>query len=124
MSSDVREASGQPDPPVGEGGGEVVQAYENAKLRYIRGITQEAENKLRDAFAKRREAINEEIANLRIVSKTRQDVATQAAAAYGKVLPHRVRKTGVKPPSFFERLRTFNRVSKLYRNAARAQAEM
>jgi hypothetical protein len=102
----------------------VLQAYENAKLAYIRGITQEAEGKLREAFAKRREAINEEIGNLRVLAKSRQDLANQSAQAYAKRLPHRVRKSGVRAPSLFERIRTLNRVSKLYRNAARAASEL
>jgi len=124
VSSDVRDpADGQAAPSFGRDEA-VVRAYENAKLAYIRGITLEAENKLREAFAKRREAINEEIGNLRTLAKSRQDTATQAAAAYGKILPNRVRKSGVRAPSFFERLRTFNRVSRLYRNAAKAGAEL
>jgi hypothetical protein len=123
VSSDVQDSAGQAEPGI-VGDAAVIQAYENAKLRYIRGITAEAENKLREAFAKRREAINEEIANLRVLSKSRQESATAAAAAYGKKLPHRVRKSGVRKPSFFERLRTFNAVSKLYNNASRAQSEL
>ena len=98
----------------------VLAAYESAKLRYIRAITQDAETKLRDAFAKRREAINEEIANLRTLAKTRQDVAGAAAARYATKLPNRVCKTGVRPPSFWERVRTFNGVERYYREAAKA----
>ena len=48
-----------------------IGAYESAKLRYIRAITQDAETKLREAFGKRREAINDEISNLRQLAKTR-----------------------------------------------------
>jgi hypothetical protein len=124
VSSDVRDsAAGQAADGFGRGEA-VVQAYENAKLSYIRGITQEAEMRLREAFAKRREAINEEIGNLRTLARSRQEAANQTAQAYAKKLPHRVRKSGVRAPSFFERLRTFNKVSKLYRNAARASAEL
>lgn len=124
MSSEVREPAKGADltPPGADAA--VVQAYENAKLAYIRGITQEAESKLREAFAKRREAINEEIANLRILAKSRQETATAAAAAYAKKLPHRVRKSGVRKPSLFERLRTFNTVSRLYGIASKAQEEL
>jgi len=124
VSSDVRDPAGDTRAPSAASDAAVVQAYENAKLAYIRGITLEAENKLREAFAKRREAINEEIGNLRTLAKSRQDTATQTAAAYAKFLPNRVRKSGVRPPSFFERLRTLNRVAKLYRNAARASQEL
>ena len=123
MSSDVRDQAGQTKPDF-ERDESVLQAYENAKLRYIRGITQEAETKLREAFAKRREAINEEIGNLRTLARTRQDAANAAAGAYGKKLPRRVRKSGVRPPSLWERIRSFNRVTKLYRIAARAGSEL
>ncbi len=102
----------------------VIAAYENAKLRYIRAITQDAETKLRDAFAKRREAINEEIVNLRFLSRQRGDVAAAATAAYATKLPNRVRKNGIKPPSFWERLRTFNSVDRYYREALKATEEL
>jgi len=101
-----------------------ISQYEAAKLRYIRAITQDAEVKLRDAFGKRREAINDEIANLRDLVKTRQDAAAAAAARYAVKLPHRVRKTGVRRPSLWERLRTFNTVEKYYRAAQKAADEL
>ncbi len=72
-----------------------ISAYESAKLRYIRAITQDAEAKLREAFGKRREAINDEIANLRGLAKSRSEAADRAAQKYAAKLPHRVRKTGV-----------------------------
>jgi hypothetical protein len=97
-----------------------IAAYESAKLAYIRAITQDAENKLREAFAKKREAINDEIANLRALSKTKQDAANAATARYALRFPHRVRKAGVRPPSLWERICTFNRVESLYREAAKA----
>ncbi|HEY5349745.1 MAG TPA: hypothetical protein VIJ64_08425 [Candidatus Lustribacter sp.] len=100
-----------------------IGAYESAKLRYIRAITQDAEVKLREAFGKRREAINDEIANLRSVAKLRSEAATVAAQKYAAKLPHRVRKTGVRPPSFWERLVTLNAVARSYRTAAAAAEE-
>jgi hypothetical protein len=101
-----------------------IGAYESAKLRYIRAITQDAETKLREAFGKRREAINDEIANLRGLSKARSEAAEKAAQRYALKLPHRVRKTGVRPPSFWERLITFNSVDKFFRNAQKAAEEL
>jgi hypothetical protein len=103
---------------------DTINAYESAKLRYIRGITQDAEAKLREAFGKRREAINDEIANLRGLAKTRSDAAAAAAQKYAVKMPHRVRKTGIRPPSFWERLRTFNSVDRWYRGAQKAQEEL
>ncbi len=101
-----------------------ISAYESAKLNYIRGITQDAENKLREAFGKRREEVNDEIANLRELVKARQETANAAAQKYAQKLPHRVRKTGVRPPSMWERLVTFNRVARWYGDAAQAAEEL
>jgi hypothetical protein len=101
-----------------------ISAYESAKLRYIRAITQDAETKLREAFGKRREAINDEISNLRDLAKTRQAAAEKAAARYAVKLPHRVRKSGVRPPSFWERLRTFNAVDAPFRAAQKTAEEL
>lgn len=103
---------------------ETINAYESAKLRYIRAITQDAEAKLREAFGKRREAINDEIGNLRQLQKQRSDAAAAAAQRYAVKLPHRVRKTGVKAPSFWERLLSFNAVDRYYRAAQKAQDEL
>lgn len=126
MSSDVRDGAGEgaAAPERGDSEAAVVQAYEEAKLRYIRSITADAETKLRDAFARRRDEINEEIANLKILAKTRQDAANAAAAAYGAKLPSRVRNRTVRPPTLWDRLRTFNSVSSMYAAASRAADEL
>ena len=122
--SDVRNepGNGQPAPDF-ERDESAINAYESAKLNYIRSITQDAENKLREAFGKRREEINDEISNLRELAKSRQDAASAAAQKYAQKLPHRVRKTGVRPPSIWERLMTFNAVERWYRKAAEAADE-
>jgi hypothetical protein len=123
LSNNVRNeaAGGLPDIERDEA---AIAAYESAKLRYIRAITQDAETKLRDAFAKRRETINEEIAQLRSLARERQDAANAATAKYAAKLPKRVKKSGVRPPSWWERLRTFNRIDRFYRNAERACADL
>jgi hypothetical protein len=102
----------------------VIGAYESAKLRYIRSITQDAETKLRESFGKRREEISTEITNLRDLAKVRTDAAVAAAARYAKKLPHRVRKNGVSPPSLWERIKTFNAVEGVYGIAQRAALEL
>ena len=78
MSNDVRDEPGGAVPDF-ERDEATIGAYESAKLRYIRAITQDAEAKLREAFGKRREAINDEIANLRSLAKSRSDAAAAAA---------------------------------------------
>ena len=123
MSDNVRNeaAGGVPD---FEGDEAVVAAYEAAKLRYIRAVTQDSETKVREAFGKRREAMNEEIADLRELAKLRQDAANAAAARYAMKLPHRVRKSGVRAPSIMERLRSLNAIDPVYRDAMKAAAEL
>jgi hypothetical protein len=101
-----------------------ISAYESAKLRYIRAITQDAETKLREAFGKRREAINDEITGLRDLAKLRSEAAERAASKYALKLPHRVRKSGVRPPSFWERLVSFNAVDKPFRLAEKTAEEL
>ena len=101
-----------------------IAAYESAKLAYIRAITHDAENKLRDVLAKRRDALNDEIATLRAVAKTKQDAANVATARYATKLPNRVRKSGIKPPSLWDRIRTFNRIHGFYRDALEAGEEL
>ncbi len=122
MSNSVRnEAGSVPDFERDEA---AVAAYESAKLSYIRAVTLDAENKLRDAFSKRRESINDELANLRELAREKQEAANVATARYAKHLPHRVRKTGIRPPSLWERVRTFNRIDALYRAAAKASEDL
>jgi hypothetical protein len=101
-----------------------IAAYESAKLAYIRAITHDAEIRLREAFSKKRDAINDEIANLRALAKAKQEAANAATARYAKQFPHRVRKSGVRAPSLWERLCTFNQVAGLYRQASRASEEL
>ena len=123
MSNNVRNEPGSSVPDF-ERDEATIGAYESAKLRYIRAITQDAEAKLREAFGKRREAINDEIANLRGLAKTRSEAASAAAQRYAVKLPHRVRKTGVRAPSIWERIITFNSVDRFYRAAAKAADEL
>lgn len=102
---------------------QIVQAYEAAKARYVRQITASSEAKLREAYGKRREKLLEEIADLRDVLRQRTNEATVAAKRYGNVVPNRVQR-GIRPPSLWERLRTFNAVSKLYKAAAKASSDV
>ncbi len=119
MSNDANSAV-----PDFEGDEAAISAYESAKLRYIRAITQDAETKLREAFGKRREEINDDINGLRDLQKVRSDAAAAAAARYAKKMPHRVRKTGITPPSLWERIKTFNAVDGAYRVAQHAADEL
>jgi hypothetical protein len=112
--------------PIGdfEGDEAAIAAYEGAKLVYVRSVTRDAEFKLRAAFLRRRDALLSEMRDLRDLVKVRVDEANVATAAYALELPHRVRKTGVRPPSVWERMRSLNRVEGSYRKAARAASEL
>jgi len=123
LSSNVRNeaAGGAPDFERDEA---AVAAYESAKLAYIRAITQEAEAKLRAAHAAKREAINDEIAALRDQAKAKQEEANAAAARYAARAPNRVRKTGIRAPSLWERVVSMNRIAGYYEDAMRASEEL
>ncbi len=97
----------------------IIAAYESEKARYLRTCTEEAEIKLRYAFAERREALTIDIANVREITQTQLREAAAAAALYATKLPHRVSRTGVRAPSLWERLVTLDAVMPFYRAAAR-----
>jgi hypothetical protein len=108
----------------GRGDDGAAAAYERAKQHYIRAVTFPSEARLRDAFARRRETFNSEINELRSLALRRQEAANRAAALYAMILPHRVRRAGLRAPSIWERLRTSGGVDALYRAAVRAAAEL
>ena len=102
----------------------VTQAYEDAKLRYIRSNTSAAELRLRDDFAKRRDEVNVEIAGLQEVFERHRVSAAASLRAYAERLPHRVRKGVIGAPSLWERVRSFNAVNRSYRAAQRSAADV
>ncbi len=102
----------------------IIADYEKAKQLYIRTLTEESEIKLRYGVAQQREAINIEIATLRNRAKEKLHEASAATAAYAVRLPHRVAKTGVTPPSLWERLVTMNQIDRFYRAAADAARDL
>jgi hypothetical protein len=99
-------------------------AYEHAKRSYIRAATHQAEGRLRDRLARRRATLRGEIADLRELIGRRQAAAAASAASYAAHLPHRVRPSGVRPPSMWERLRASGEIDALYRRAAKAAADL
>jgi len=100
------------------------QAYEDAKLRYIRSKTAGAEEKLRDDFAKRRDEVNAEITTLQELFERHRGAAAASVQAYAARLPHRVRRGLISAPSLWERVCSFNAVSGLYRAAQRSAADV
>jgi hypothetical protein len=117
---------GSPDSALPEFHGEaaVTKAYEDAKLRYVRSKTSSAEQRLRDLHAKRLDALNEEIANLRPVFAQRQSAAAASLSAYAARAPHRVVKGLLLLPSFWERLLPWNKIEEHYREAKRCADEL
>jgi hypothetical protein len=102
----------------------VVAAYEGAKLRFIRRLVEDAEDKIHETYVARRDALAAEVETLRALSKTHEDAAKIVVARYATRMPHRVSRSGVHPPSLWERIVTFNAVGAVYRAAADGVARL
>ena len=102
----------------------VTQAYEDAKMRFVRSKSSTAEQRLRDLHATRLDALNEEIASLRVVFAGCQSAAISSANSYALRAPHLVTKDALRPPSLWERVRTWNRIEGYYREAQRCADEL
>ena len=100
-----------------------VGAFEFAKTRYVRSLTAENEAKFMAVYTKQRTALAEEIGNLRLLARSRHEVAWAAAQRYAQKLPARVGKNGFTAPSALDRSTQFG-VDKLYREAKRAAADL
>lgn len=100
-----------------------ISTYEEARQRFERRETQEAESEIRSQFAKRREAIRAEIAVAGSLLEQRVEKAQQALGAYAQRYPKRMERNRALKPSFLERLLSLGAASKLYRATVRAAAE-
>jgi hypothetical protein len=96
------------------------QAYELSRARYIRTVTSDAENKLKEAVAKRREALATEINSLVSLAHIRHETRSTTLRAYAARCPGRVRGTDVLPPPAGG---AFNGDDKLYKAALLAADE-
>jgi len=97
--------------------------FEFAKTRYARTITGESVKNVIEFAARERARLTDEIKNLQIVSRAKWEEAMEASQRYAMVLPHRVGKTWLQPPTALERVGEFFGSVRLYKAAAKAAKE-
>ena len=97
--------------------------FEFAKTRYIRTLTADAVSRMVSSTAAQRAKLNDEIAKLRAVTRTRHEAAMERARDYAAVLPHRVGRNTIQAPSALERVGEFYGSDRLYNLAKKAAHE-
>jgi hypothetical protein len=97
--------------------------FEFAKTRYARTITGQSVKNVIEFANKERARLTEEIKQLQVVSRARWEVAVEASQRYAMVLPHRVGKTWLQPPTTLEKVGEFFGSVRLYKAAAKAAKE-
>jgi hypothetical protein len=94
--------------------------FEFAKTRYARTLTSDSVKSLIEFAARERARLTDEIRNLQVLSKAKWEIAAEASARYAMVLPHRVGKTWLQPPTTMEKVGEFFGSVRLYKAAAKA----
>ena len=97
--------------------------YDVARTRFVRAINAGGISKVVEHAATVRARLRHDIDNLRHLVRLKHEEAVDLARSYGSVLPHRVGKTWIQPPSNLERVGAFYGSDKLYKKAARAAKE-
>jgi hypothetical protein len=97
--------------------------FEFAKARYAKTLTSESVKNVIAVAMRERARLSEEIKNLQVLSRARYQAALAASQEYGMVLPHRVGKTWLQPPTALERVGEFFGSMRLYKAAAKAAKE-
>jgi hypothetical protein len=97
--------------------------FEFAKTRYARTLTGESVRGIIEAAARDRAKLVEEITNLQIVTRDRYAAATAAKLNYASILPHRVGKTSIQPPTALERIGEHFGSMRLYKLALKQSKE-
>lgn len=98
-----------------------VAEYQASRTRYIRTLTFDTEQRLKETIGKQRQLLAEEIANLTLLADSRGETYQRALKAYSAKAPKRVTSEGLLAPSPLERI--IAGVDKLYKTAARAADE-
>lgn len=97
--------------------------YDFAKTRFVRSVTADGVARVVEHAAERRAKIRAEIDNLRTVVRARHEVAVEHARAYAQILPHRVGKTWLQPPSQLEKVGAFHGSDRFFKRAEKAAKE-
>ena len=97
--------------------------YDFAKTRFVRTLTGDGVARIVEHAAARRGKLRAEIENLRTLARARHETAIECARAYGAILPHRVGKTWIQPPTQLEKVGASHGSERFYKQAARAAKE-
>jgi hypothetical protein len=97
--------------------------YDVARTRFVRAINAGGISKVVEHAANMRARLRHDIDSLRFLVRTKHEEAIDLARSYGSILPHRVGKTWIQPPSNLERVGAFYGSDKMYKKAARAAKE-
>lgn len=98
-------------------------AYDFAKTRFVRTVTADGVARIVEHAAGRRAKLRAEIDNLRVLARARHETAVKQAREYAQILPHRVGKTWIQPPSNLEKIGEFHGSERFYKKAERAAKE-
>ena len=97
--------------------------YDFAKTRFVRTLTGDGVARVVEHAAQRRGKLRAEIDHLRALVRLRHEAAVEHAREYGAILPHRVGKTWIQPPTHTEKIGHFHGSERFYKQAARAAKE-
>lgn len=97
--------------------------YDFAKTRFVRSVTADGVARVVEHAAARRAKLRGEIDNLRTLVRARHENAVMLAREYAQILPHRVGKTWLQPPSNLEKIGEFHGSERFYKRAERAAKE-
>jgi hypothetical protein len=101
-----------------------LNAYEDAKKRYLRQQISTAETAIQTSFKAKREQLTAEVKAGRLFEDERRSAAVQTTRQYANLYPQHVDKKGVNPPTLFENIFSFGRAGRLYRAAFLATAAL
>jgi len=97
--------------------------YDFAKTRFVRTLTGDGVARIVEHASARRQKLRNEIDHLRTLVRSRHEDAVLHARAYGEILPHRVGKTWIQPPSQMEKVGQFHGSDRFYKRAEKATKE-
>ena len=97
--------------------------YDVARTRFVRAINSSGINQVVEHAANVRGRLRYDIDNLRVLVRAKHSTAVELARAYGQVLPHRVGRTWIQPPSSLEKVGASYGSDRMYKLAARAAKE-
>ncbi len=99
-----------------------IREYEFSRDRYMYALRAAAEEAVMKSVAPRRDKLNGEIENLRVLSRLRADTRTDAVKAYAQRCPSRVQGTAFLPPGPTDRVG--GGAEKLFKSAMKAHEEL